>query len=78
MKKCLNLIEVSAIKKAPTTPRNYFLYFNLTFIKALAAEMILFVKIEIEMFFCLPVVVERHDHETRSASNRLVSRATHT
>ena len=37
-------------KEAPTTPRNCLLYFHLTFTKALAAEMMLFVK---KLSFCL-------------------------
>jgi len=42
-------------KRAPTTPRNYSFYFNLTFTKVLAAEMMLFAKIEINFLVILPV-----------------------
>ena len=51
MKKCLNLIEVSAMKKYTPHPETIFSTSNLTIIKALAAEMMLFVKIEILCFF---------------------------
>ena len=46
-------------KEAPTTPRNCLLYFHLTFTKALAAEMMLFVKkLSLsDLLDCLPVAV---------------------
>ena len=48
-------------KEAPTTPRNCLLYFHLTFTKALAAEMMLFVRrlTLSDLFNCLPGAVEK-------------------
>ena len=58
-------------EKVHTTPRNYFLYFKLDNHQSTSSWDDAFCEDRNTLFFCLPVVVERHDHETRSPSNGL-------